>query len=69
MLWRTVTTFGGSSEQHTQSVSRGKSAFVKKLNDSSFVLGVVDGIDNGCNDCRLIPELVRPFKKRCIFLA
>ena len=42
---------------------------VNKLKDSSFVLGVVDGIDNGCNDCRLIPELVRPFKKRCIFLA
>ena len=42
---------------------------VKKLKDSSFVLGVVDGIDNGCNDCRLILELVRPFKKRCIFLA
>ena len=42
---------------------------VKKLKDSSFVLGVVDGIDNGCNDYRLILELVRPFKKRCIFLA
>lgn len=42
---------------------------VKKLKDSSFVLGVVDGVNPGCNDCRLILELVRLFKKPCIFLV
>ena len=42
---------------------------VKKLKDSSFVLGVVDDVSNDCDDCRLTLELVRPFKKLCIFLV